>query len=174
MICDPGPVFGLAENRSDIPEAQFAEDPKFEDFPIWFLQSVQGHMDAKGGIPIRRGLLNLFSRIRDLFGNRGGFALTALLIVETVFRDGAQPGDLVRFLPELFGFGESPEESFLGNLFRQLPVTREGHGVGEYPHVVGFVQFSGLFPVHNFTSFLPSTSIRRMRMRFVTRFLKKI
>ena len=55
----------------------------------------------------------------------------------------------------------------------QRSVARQRHRVGEHPHIMGFVQFFGLFPVHLLTSFPPDSSIRRTKKCFVTAYFKK-
>ena len=92
MIGDPRPVLGLAEDRSDVLEAQLAEDPQFEDLPVGFLQRVQRQVDPEGGILIRRDLLDALSVGLDILRDRPGLLLPAFLIIEQVFRDRTEPG----------------------------------------------------------------------------------
>ena len=63
MICDPGPVFCLAEDGTNLAEGQFTEDPKLEDFPVGIFQGVERGMDPEGGILIRDLLVLLLRRV---------------------------------------------------------------------------------------------------------------
>ena len=73
MICDPGPVFCLAEDGTNLAEGQFTEDPKLEDFPVGFVQSVKRGVDPEGGILVRDLLLNALSRGGKLFTSSDSF-----------------------------------------------------------------------------------------------------
>ena len=100
MIGDPGPILGFAEDRAHVPEAELPEDPQLEHLPIGLVQSVQGHVDAEAGVPVRHPLLHALVRVRQFL--RDGFvpALPPGLVQIVIPGDGAQPGGFVRFAAE--------------------------------------------------------------------------
>ena len=157
MICDPCPVFCLSEDGTDLEEGQFTEDPQFEDFPVGFVQRVQRGVNPEGEILVRYLLFNTLSRGGKVLGNRRDFVPAARFIHEAVLRDGTQPGDLVRFVPERGFFGEGSEERFLGDLLSRVPVASQRHHVGEDPHIISIVKPLAGFVGH--TSSPPSRFI---------------
>ena len=100
MICDARPVFCLAEDGTDLAERQFTEHPEFEDFTVGFVQRVQRGVNPEGEILVRNLLFNTLSRGGKVLGNRSGFIPAARFVHKAVLCDGAEPGDLVRFVPE--------------------------------------------------------------------------
>ena len=100
MICDPRPVFCLSEDGTDLTERQFAEDPQLEDFPVGLVHGMERGVDPEGGILVRDLLLDAPAGGREFFRDRAGLVPAARFVHETVFRDGAQPGDFIRFIPE--------------------------------------------------------------------------
>ena len=63
MIDDAGPVFGFAEEISNVPVTELSQRPQGEDLAVGFIQTVKQPMDAHAFILTHDGLFRTYARI---------------------------------------------------------------------------------------------------------------
>ena len=89
--------------------------------------------------------------------------LASFFVQKVVLCDRAEPGYFIRFATEVFLPGESPEEGLLRDLLCLRSISRQGHDIGEHPHVIGFVQVESLLfriPINLHLPTIASSAIR--------------